>query len=193
MDPLKLCILSSEIVPFAKTGGLADVVGTLVREFSARGHDVRAFMPLYASVKRTLGRSKPVAGLADVAIAVGSRSYSFSVRCSSIPGTAIPVHFVDCPELFDRPAIYTQDPDEHRRFVLFTRAVLESCLRVGFAPDIFHCHDWHTAFLPLYLTTVYAPLPLYARSRSVLTIHNIGYQGLMSRDFADDLGLGAAI
>ena len=108
-----------------------------------------------------------------------------------VPGTEITAYFIDCPELFDRPTIYTRDPDEHRRFLLFTRAVVESCLRLGFAPDIFHCHDWHTAFLPLLLKSIYAPVPLFARSRSVLTIHNIGYQGVIPAAFVSDLGLAA--
>ena len=67
------------------------------------------------------------------------------------------MYFIDCPELFDRPSIYTTDPDEHRRFLLFTRAAIESCLRLGFAPDVFHCNDWHTAFLPLYLEDAFTP------------------------------------
>jgi starch synthase len=94
--------------------------------------------------------------------------------------------------MFDRAQFYTADPDEHRRFLLFTRAILESCRRLGIAPDIFHCNDWHTAFLPLYLKTLYRSDPLLASSRSVLTIHNIGYQGIMPSSAAVDLGLGAA-
>ena len=188
MAPLKVCILSSEIVPFAKTGGLADVVGALVREFAQLGHEIRAFMPLYAAVRRAHPGTQPVLGLQNVGVTIGGRAYAFSVRTTNVPGTDIAVYFIDCPELFDRPAIYTRDPDEHRRFLLFTRAVIESCLRLGFAPDIFHCHDWHTAFLPLFLKTLYAPVPLFARSRSVLTIHNIGYQGVIPGAFISDLG-----
>ena len=192
MTPLKVCILSSEIMPFAKTGGLSDVVGSLVRELAHLGHEIRAFMPLYASVRRGTTGTQPVLGLQNVGLTVGKRVYSFSVRTTSLPTTNIPVYFIDCPDLFDRPSIYTTDPDEHRRFLLFTRAVVESCLRRGFAPDIFHCHDWHTGFLPLFLKTLYAPVPLFANSKSVLTIHNIGYQGIISRDFIGDLGLHGA-
>jgi starch synthase len=192
MATLKICILSSEIMPFAKTGGLSDVVGALVREFANLGHEIRAFMPLYASVRRAHPNTKPVLGLQNVGLTVGKRMYAFSVRTVGMPTTNIPVYLIDCPELFDRPSIYTTDPDEHRRFLLFTRAVIESCLRRGFAPDIFHCHDWHTGFLPLLLKTLYAPVPLFAGSRSVFTIHNIGYQGVIARDFLGDLGLAGA-
>src|SRR5208337_1181842 len=118
MSALKLCILSSEIMPFAKTGGLADVVGALIPELSHRGHDVRAFMPLYASVRRALAQSHAVPGLSDIAITIGPRRYSFSVRTASFADLGTGLYFIDCPELFDRPALYTRDPDEHRRFLL---------------------------------------------------------------------------
>src|ERR1700677_4076688 len=113
MPPLKVCILSSEMVPFAKTGGLADVVGARVREFAALGHEIRAFMPLYAAVRRANPGTQPVLGLQNVGVTIDGRAYAFSVRttCAGarVPGTAITAYFIDCPELFDRPAIYTRD------------------------------------------------------------------------------------
>jgi starch synthase len=192
MTALKLCILSSEIVPYAKTGGLADVAGALVRNLSALGHDVRAFMPLYPIVRRNHPDLQPVLGAQRAALTVGDTEYWFSLLTASFPGSDAPVYFVDCPALFDRADLYTNDPDEHRRFLLFTRATLEGCRRLGFAPHVFHCNDWHTAFLPLYLKTLYASDSLLARAKSLLTIHNIGYQGVISSAAAPDLGLGAA-
>jgi starch synthase len=192
MTALKLCILSSEIVPYAKTGGLADVAGALVRNLSALGHDVRAFMPLYPIVRRNYPELQPVLGAQRAALTIGDTEYWFSLLTAGFPGSDAPVYFVDCPALFDRADLYTNDPDEHRRFLLFTRATLEGCRRLGFAPHIFHCNDWHTAFLPLYLKTLYASDSLLARSKSLLTIHNIGYQGVISSAAAPDLGLGAA-
>jgi starch synthase len=192
MTALKLCILSSEIVPYAKTGGLADVAGALVRNLSALGHDVRAFMPLYPIVRRNHPELQPVLGAQRAALTIGDTEYWFSLLTAGFPGSDAPVYFVDCPALFDRADLYTNDPDEHRRFLLFTRATLEGCRRLGFAPNIFHCNDWHTAFLPLYLKTLYASDSLLARAKSLLTIHNIGYQGVISSAAAPDLGLGAA-
>jgi starch synthase len=167
------------------------VTGALIRELAQQGHEVRAYMPLYASVRRAYPAMQPVLGLQNLGVTIDTRAYSFSVRSANLPGTAIATYFIDCPEFFDRREIYTRDPDEHRRFVLFTRAVLEGCLRQSFAPDIFHCHDWHTGFLPLFLKSIYTPVPLFSASRSVLTIHNIGYQGVMPREFVGDLGLSA--
>lgn len=191
MIPLKLCLLSSEIMPYAKTGGLADVTGALIQELRRLGHDVRGFMPLYSSVRGAHPGLQPVAGLQNVAMSLGSSSYTYSVLTASFPGTDIAMYFIDCPAMYDRAALYTVDPDEHRRFLLFTRATLESCRRLGFVPDVFHCNDWHTAFLPMYLKTHYASAPGFAQVRSVLTIHNIGYQGVMPAAAIGDLELTA--
>ena len=189
MSALKLCVLSSEILPYAKTGGLADVAGALVQNLRLLGHEVHAFMPLYSAVRAAHSELQPVLGVQQVPLAIGGTEYRFSLQSASFPGTDVAVYFIDCPTLFDRPSYYTNDPDEHRRFLAFTRATLESCRRLGWAPHIFHCNDWHTALLPLYLKTLYASDPLLSRARSVMTIHNIGYQGAMSSAAAADLGL----
>jgi starch synthase len=192
MPPLKLCLLSSEILPYAKSGGLADVAGALVRNLRLLGHEVCAFMPLYASVRAAHPELKPVLEAQDIARTIGDTEYRFSLQTAAFPGSDVPMYFVDCPQLYDRPQFYTADPDEHRRFLLFTRAALEGCRRLAIAPDIFHCNDWHTAFLPLYLKTLYRSDPLLAATSTVLTIHNIAYQGIIPSAAAPDLGLGPA-
>jgi starch synthase len=192
MSALKLCVLSSEILPFAKTGGLADVAGALVQNLRLLGHDVHAFMPLYSVVRAAHHELQPVLGAQQIPLAIGGTEYRFSVQTASFPGTDVATYFIDCPALYDRPDFYTLDPDEHRRFLLFTRATLETCRRLGIAPDIFHCNDWHTAFLPLYLQTLYSSDLLLSRARSVLTIHNIGYQGVMPSAAVADLGIADA-
>jgi starch synthase len=191
MAALKLCILSSEILPYAKTGGLADVAGALIQNLRMLGHDVHAFMPLYSAVRAAHPELQPVLGVQQLPLTIGDTDYRFSLQTASFPGTDVPMYFIDCPELYDRASFYTGDPDEHRRFLLFTRAALESCRRLGISPDIFHCNDWHTALLPLYMKTLYSSDPLFARSRTVMTIHNIGYQGIMPGAAAADLGLAA--
>jgi starch synthase len=190
MSALKLCVLSSEILPYAKTGGLADVARALVQNLRLLGHHVYAFMPLYSAVRAAHHPElQPVLGVQQIPMVIGDTEYRFSLQTSSFPGTDVATYFVDCPALYDRASLYTTDPDEHRRFLLFTRAVLEGCRRLAIAPDIFHCNDWHTAFLPLYLKTIYSSDPLLRHARSVLTIHNIGYQGVIPSTAAADLGL----
>jgi starch synthase len=188
---LSVCMLSSEVAPLSKTGGLADVAGALAKYLTGAGHDVRLFTPLYASIDRAKFPPRPVEGLQQVPLQVGAHHYVYSVATTALPGSDALVYLVDCPELYGRPAIYTTDPDEHVRFLAFTRAVLASCQRLQWSPQILHCNDWHTAFGPLFLKAQLADQPLFARTRSVLTIHNIGYQGVFDAAAIADLDLGA--
>jgi starch synthase len=187
-EKLAICLLASEVEPLSKTGGLADVAGALGKYLHGAGHDVRLFTPAYAFIDRAALGAEPVAGLSDIPLAVGPHDYVFSVLRVRLPGGA-PVYLIDCPALYARNAIYTADPDEHVRFLAFTRAALTCCQRLGWAPQIVHCNDWHTAFAPLFLRTVWRDEPLFAAARTVLTIHNIGYQGIFPASEVADVGL----
>ena len=194
MTKLRVCLVSSEIVPFAKTGGLADVATGLSRFLDREGHDVRLFMPLYEDQLRpAIDAGELVldtrSELTDLALTFGEQEYRVSVSTTPVPGTDAFVYLIDCPELYGREGIYTQDADEHLRFAAFCRATIECCQRMQWAPDVFHCNDWHTGLLPLYLKTTYAWDGLFASTRSLLTIHNIGYQGVFSLDRLEELGL----
>ncbi|GDY02068.1 glycogen synthase 1 [Planctomycetota bacterium] len=190
MRPLRICLLASELAPYAKTGGLADVLAGLGRYLDRQGHDVRLFVPLYQSIAKSDLVTTLLARAADLDIRIGQRTIRASIRTATLPQSKAQVHFVDCPELFHRQGLYTQDADEGLRFAFFTRAVLDACQRLAFAPDVFHCNDWHTALLPLYLKTTYGWDRMFAASRTILTIHNIGYQGMFGADVIDSLGLG---
>jgi len=187
---LSVCLLSSEVAPLSKTGGLADVAGALAKYLAVSGHDVRLFTPLYASIDRSKFPMQVLDGLRDVPLQVGPHHYVFSVVTTRLPGSDARVYLIDCPVLYGRPVIYTTDPDEHLRFLAFTRAVLTACQRMRWSPQILHCNDWHTAFAPLFLKTLIEGEPLFAGTRSVLTIHNIGYQGSFSATAIADLELG---
>ncbi|MHB8815543.1 MAG: glycogen synthase [Steroidobacteraceae bacterium] len=187
---LSVCLLSAEVAPLSKTGGLADVAGALTKYLAAAHHDVRLFTPLYASIDRGKFPMRPVDALQQVPLQIGPHHYVFSVATTRLPGADVPVYLIDCPVLYGRPAIYTTDPDEHLRFLAFTRAVLAACQRLAWSPQILHCNDWHTAFGPLFVKTLLEGMPLFARTRSMLTIHNIGYQGIFSSAAIADLELG---
>ena len=190
---LSICAIASEVVPLAKSGGLADVASALSRQLTASGHDVRLFVPFYAQIDRSKIDVHRVESLQGLSIRTGREEYQVDIWRARLPGAATPVYLVESAALYARPKLYTADPDEHRRFLVLTRAVLESCRRMNFHPHIVHSHDWHTAFAPLWLRSNYKNDPVFAATKSVMTIHNIGYQGEFSAADVADLDLGADV
>ena len=175
---MKIVFAASECVPFAKTGGLADVVGALGPEMVKLGHEVTVYLPFYARVRpRIEGELKYVAQSITIPFEYYNR---FVGIVDGGTRDGVKYYFVDCPELFDRQELYgtrTGDyPDNAERFGLFCRAVLEATKLLG-VPDVFHVHDWQAAMVPVYLRTVYAGDPMLRGAAVVLTIHNAGYQG----------------
>jgi starch synthase len=188
-EKLRICVATAEIAPLAKTGGLADVAAALPAYLHAQGHDVRMLMPRYARLEGQGLDIQPVAFMQDLPIRLGPWELHYSIDTATLPGSTLAIYLLRCPELYDRPGIYTQDGDEHLRFILLARAAIEMCQRMAFSPQVFHCHDWHAALIPLYLRSVYAWDQLFSATRSVLTIHNIGYQGVFPADILPDLNL----
>jgi starch synthase len=188
-EPLAICLLASEVAPLSKTGGLADVTAALAKHLHAAGHDARLFTPHYTGAARDVTAAEPLPGLTAVPLVVGTHRFVFAVLRAALPDGA-PLYLVDCPELYARGTLYTNDPDEHVRFIAFTRAVFSACQRLAWAPQILHCNDWHAGFAPLLLEADYRTDAAFTATRSVLTIHNIGYQGIFSAADAGDLGLG---
>ncbi len=186
---MNLCHVASELAPLAKTGGLGDVVAALGRALHQRGHDVRVFLPFYSRIDTTGLSVVPVDFLPEVPVRLGERRLAFRGFTTRLPGSDLAVYLIDCPPLYHRGGIYDAAGDEHLRFAFLTRAALECCQRMGFAPQVLHCHDWHAALGPLYLKTTYAWDRLFARTRSVLTIHNVGYPGTFPRRVLEELGL----
>ncbi len=190
--PYRVLFVTAEYAPLAKTGGLADVSTALSRFLHRRGDDVRVFLPFYRQIAARLPERTPVAFLQNLELRLGTHLYRYRVLTGAAPGSDLPLYFVDCPELFDRPGVYSADADEHRRFLALTRAALDCAQRMAFAPHVLHCNDWHTALGPLLLKTAYAWDRLFSATRSVLTIHNIGYQGVFGAEHAAEIGLGEA-
>lgn len=188
---MNVLFVSAEVAPFAKTGGLGDVGAALPRVLGAHGHDVRVVMPFYSRV-REKGALQLNTVLRDAVVVLGGTRIVFSVLEGTLPDSKVPVYFVRCSGLYDRPGIYTQDGDEHLRFALLNWAALVLCQRIQFRPDIVHANDWQTALLPLLLRTMFAWDRLFNGTRTVLTIHNIGHQGTFGADKLADTGLADA-
>src|SRR5437868_861174 len=177
---MHIAFVASESVPFSKTGGLADVVGALPQALISAGHQVSVYLPLYRQTK-----------LKDAQTVVRSITVPFDDRyrfCSVVSGgkhSGVHFYFVDYPPFFERDALYGTPagdyPDNAERFALFSRAVLEASKILG-VPQVLHCHDWQSALVPVLLRTQYAEDPAFREVVSVLTIHNMGYQGLFPAD-----------
>lgn len=187
-DRLKILLACSELAPLAKTGGLADVTAALSAFFHADGHDIRVLMPFYASIDIAGMEIEIVPELQDLELTLGERSFSYWIVEASPDGGGASIYLLQCPELFGGAELYG-GPDEHLGFILLSRAALEMCQRLQFAPDVVSVHDWHTALIPLYLKTLYGWDGLFSGTRSVLTIHNIGYQGVFGTDVLPETGL----
>jgi len=186
---INICQVSAEVTPFAKTGGLGDVVAGLSRYLSRDGHDVRIFLPFYGQLTRRPEPFVSVDYLRDVPLWVGSRYFQFSVLTCKLPDSEVDVYFISCPQLYGEEGIYHGDWADGLRFAVLTRAVFECCQRMAWAPDILHCHDWHTALAPIYLKTIYGWDRLFDGTRTVLTIHNMAFQGLLPDSAIGDVGL----
>ncbi|MEE4254883.1 MAG: glycogen synthase GlgA [Desulfuromusa sp.] len=185
----KILFVASEATPFAKTGGLADVVGSLPRALRQLGHDVQVVIPYYRETAQV--NINQVKSNKSVEITLGNKSYRGSLKQAVYDG--VPYWFIDTPEFFDRKGLYgtaTGDyPDNGLRFGFFSNAVLEMAKRVEFKPDIIHIHDWQAGLIPALLKTNYAQQEFYTQTSTLLTIHNLAYQGMFSTNLLKTLDL----
>ena len=181
---LKVLFLSAEVVPFAKTGGLADVAGALPKAIHALGHDIRVAMPRYGRISIERFGLNPVAGPFPVPIENGTEPAT--LYQGHIDG--VPVYFVDNAKYYDRDGIYMY-PDDAERFIFFARASLEMCRYLNWVPDVIHLNDWHTAIVANWLKTIYTNDPLLGHIATVYTIHNLAYQGIFGYRVLEIAGL----
>jgi starch synthase len=179
---MNVVFVASEAVPFAKTGGLADVAGALPRALAKQGHSVALFLPCYRRV-RSAGADIVPTGL-TLPIPIGARSVEAAVHESRLPGSNVRAYLIDQPRYFDRDGLYGADgrdyDDNCERFVFFDRAVIRAIHSLHLRPDIIHCNDWQTGLIPVYLKTTYHRIPELASVGTLLTVHNLAYLGLFS-------------
>ncbi|MCP4757493.1 MAG: glycogen synthase [Proteobacteria bacterium] len=187
---MKLLLASSEAVPYIKTGGLGDIVGTLAKIMSERGHRVCLVLPLYREIDRSQYHLKPVVSSMDV------RMGNTTLLCRvwrSRRSSKLDVYFIEYNRFFDRSSLYGDGNvsylDNGARFAFFSKAVLELAIRLNFQPDVVHTHDWHTALIPYYLKSWNWNGGFFKKTASVLSIHNIGYQGQSDLSFGPFIGL----
>jgi starch synthase len=183
---LRILIVAAEMTPFVKTGGLADVIGALPKALVAAGHDVRVVIPRYGWID-----------VAQFGLSVFAQQMLMPPNDEGDVATIytttvhdVPVWFVDYPAFFDRDGVSMYDDDDHR-FIFFCRAALESCRHADWSPDVIHCHDWHTAIIPNWLRTTLADDAFFVQTASLLTIHNLAFQGVFGHRVLEIAGVPA--
>ncbi|MCA9973483.1 MAG: glycogen synthase [Anaerolineales bacterium] len=183
---LKILFLSAEVAPFAKTGGLGDIGGSLPKALRAMGHDVRVVMPAYQKIEA----GYPGVEVLDhvVAVPTGDGPIRAGVFQGSLPGSDVPVYFVAEWHLFNRPQLYGYWDDVYR-FAFFSKAALALMRSLDWRPDVVHAHDWHTAPAVTWLATAGQADPFYQGVPSVFTIHNLAHQGKTDWRIFDYLGI----
>ncbi|MBT8442882.1 MAG: glycogen synthase [Gammaproteobacteria bacterium] len=185
MTPLRILNVCAEFVPLAKSGGLGDVTAALARHLTATGQDVVTVLPRYGIIAAPPAGAEPVAG--PNSLTVGGANIEYCIFLHDIGPEVGRVFVVDCPELFGDEIYSSGEPEAHR-FVLLCRAALDLCRALEWSPEIVHCHDWHTALVPALLREAARSEPLFTAASTVLTIHNIGYQGVFSANVLRDTG-----
>lgn len=187
--PLKILMVSSEAIPFAKAGGLADVVPTLAKELAKIGHDVRIILPRYYFIDRKALEKHP----AQLEMAMPAGKVRTELYISHLPDSGVPVYFVDYETYYGRDGIYgtSTEPDfadNPLRFTLLNKAAFSLCRLLYWFPDIMHAHDWPAAPCLAYLDNNEKDGP-FAKTAGVFSIHNVGYQGLFPAEQFTNLGL----
>jgi len=195
---LKILYVTSEVYPFVKTGGLADVSAALPQMLGELGHEVRIVVPKYGAVDERRFKIHEVVRLKDLHVNIGDKDVVFSLKSSFLPGqkVRVQIYFLDNHEYFgSRNSLYT-DPmtgqdylDNDERFILLSHSVFQLISKLGWIPDIIHCNDWQCGLIPVYLKTLYKDEPAFNEFKTLLTIHNLAYQGIFPKTSFKKTGL----
>jgi starch synthase len=189
---MKILFVSAEVAPFAKTGGLGDVCGSLPKALAALGHDVRVVLPAYGAIEdgHATGRLGTTVLPFTLDVPAGGVTIPAGVLEGKLPGSNVPVYFIAEKSLLGRPRIYGYEDDPFR-FAYFCRAALDLVPALGFKPDVVHGHDWHAAPAIAWLATTGPGDPRYGAIPTVFTIHNLAHQGRAPRGVLEWMGVTA--
>ncbi len=191
---LKILMVSPEVVPFAKTGGLADVAGALPKALAELGYQIKVILPEYRMVDKAKFKLNSVK--AEIPpIPVGKKEFQIGLKKLSVTSDGVEYLFLSSDQHYDRDELY-KDPstgfdyaDNDERFILFCRGALEILKTIGWQPDIIHSNDWQSALIPAYLKTLYAGDSFFRSTGTVFSVHNLAYQGSFPKSTFDKLGL----
>lgn len=194
-NKLRILFLSSEVEPFAKSGGLADVASALPRALFDAGHDIRVMMPKYGVISDRKYILRDVIRLKKIAVRMGNKEFITSAKSAFLPDSKVQIYFLNYKSLFDKKGLYV-DPktgkdftNNAERFALFCRAVLETIKILHWEPHIIHCNDWQTALIPWLLKNDYRDDSFFVKTATLLSIHNMAYQGNFAPNVLSKIGL----
>lgn len=191
---LKILIVTPEAVPFAKTGGLADVTGSLSGALSKLGHQVKVILPKYKMVDESAFNLQEV-NINSLEIPLGEKKEKIKLESCQLPDSKVEYLFLVNDKYYKRDELYKDKAtgfdygDNDERFILFSRGILEVLKALNWRPDIIHANDWQSALIPAYLKTLYAGDPFFAKTATVFTIHNLAYQGNFPKDSFAKIGV----
>ncbi|MDO8282625.1 MAG: glycogen synthase GlgA [Thermodesulfovibrionia bacterium] len=188
---MKILIASSEAVPFVKTGGLADVAGVLANEYKKMGLQPAVILPLYREIKKAASSFNIKPLNKEIAVRVGN-DIEKGILWKGTTSEGADAYFIENEKYYDRDELYCTPegdyPDNAARFIFFSRGTLEALKALNLRPDIIHCNDWQTALIPVYLKKIYRND--FPKTATLLTIHNLGYQGIFPKTDMPLTGLG---
>ena len=196
---MNVLFCTTEVQPFSRVGGLAEFSHALPVTLHGMGEQVAIVTPLYQNVNRQVSTIEPVAELPSADLFLGQDRFVVRFHRSVLPGTPIPVYFVECEPFFGREGIYTNPSDgvgfadNHRRFAMFQIAIAHLIEKGIVTPDLLHLNEYHTALLPAIILSRKAKMPAFEKIKTLLTIHNVMFQGDCDEAFAWNLGISETL
>lgn len=193
MDQLKIWYVSPEVYPFAKTSILGDVTGSFPKSIKTRNHEIRVIMPKYKTINERKYILREVIRLRDIPVTIDGETKTVNVKSAFLPDSKVQIYFVEIQDYFGRVGLYADNKtgkeytDNAKRFAYFCKAALETLKILSWKPDIIHCNDWQTAFVPIYLRTTYKDDDFLQQIKTILTIHDLKYQGIVKK--STELGI----
>lgn len=193
MKQFKILYLASEVAPFAKAGGLADVTGALPKALKGLNQEIRLMLPKYKFINERKYILREVIRLREIPVTINEKTEIANVKSAFLPDSKVQIYFIEIGDYFNRPGIYIDPktnepyPDNAERFAFFSKAALETLRILSWQPDIIHCNDWQTAAIPVYLKTVYQTEAFFTGVKTVFTLHNLTSQGTFPTSKARDI------
>jgi starch synthase len=190
MEKLRVLYVASEIHPFLKISKIADVVRQIPQAMQEKGMEIRILVPRFGLINERKNRLHEVVRLSGINISVGDEEKPLVIKVASIPNAKLQVYFIDNDDYFHRKAaLLDKDSnffaDNDERAVFFCKGALETVKKLGWAPDIVHCHDWMTSLIPLYLKTTYRKDPVFRNTKSVFSVFNTQFSHKFTGDLLD--------